>query len=454
MEVGRKITTKAGALWREADGALVEWEAGEVRVTRPWPLPRSWLKLGPTHSRWREVNGRVGSWAWAPDAERRVRSWAGKARLAAWSTVPLGVRLAWAAARLAGEAWPLLSMLARCPGARELALSVPMLAGALTAHGELRTPVARPLRSIRALLALPDGMARWRRVARWLGFDDSRAFVNLVRRLSLEGGFGSGAQRRLREVWADSMGRKRLLHAPRVDAGVVELLASAVRRGLAAQVHPELVDVAFGADVWGGVAQNFDEAAMHWQHAHPTRPLPSWRTAADVEAALAPRAHFLPEVTWSGVTPPPFPPPPLPAGPGITPLASPEALAVEGEEMEHCLGWLAWEYEARARLGYGYRVEFGGERASLWLQREEGEPTGFRVRQLRGPRNAAPSPDLVREVASWLVGNAAPPGQPRRWLVGAWAAPMEPLTLFGPLGSAWGGGLYGDLRLADDDIPF
>ena len=77
MDRGKLITTRKGALWREADGTLVEWDLSEVRVTRPWPLPRCWAKSPGPFGRWREVYGRVVPWVWKPDASTRVRSWAG-----------------------------------------------------------------------------------------------------------------------------------------------------------------------------------------------------------------------------------------------------------------------------------------------------------------------------------------------------------------------------------------
>lgn len=446
MDRGNLITTRKGALWREADGTLVEWDLSEVRVTRPWPLPRCWAKSPGPFSRWREVYGRVVPWVWKPDAPTRVRSWAGEARLAAWSTVPVPVREAWLAAHTAGDRWGLFTLLARCPGAIELAHSVPILAGGLSSPSELGKRVARPHRSARALLAVPDGMQRWRKVAAWLGFDGSRAFVNLLRRIPLGTGFGTMHQRALRRVWADPMGRKRLLHAPRVDSAVVLLLHAAVERGVVAELHPDLLEDTFDNGPWPTASAWFDEAVMHWRHEHPGRPLPSWRTGTAVQASVRRERARPPSQPWGGGPVPPFPPPPLPDGPGIAALASPEALVAEGQAMQHCLGWAAWEVEARARLGFAYRVEVEGERATLWLKRDPSEPAGFLVRQLQGPKNQRPSAGLMRRVAEWLVSHTPPPGKAPRGLQGAWAtvaAPAHSVAL--PLAPAAG---------FDDDIPF
>jgi hypothetical protein len=42
---------------------------------------------------------------------------------------------------------------------------------------------------MRRLLRRPDGMARWRALAGWLGFDPSAALVNVLRRTSITRGW-------------------------------------------------------------------------------------------------------------------------------------------------------------------------------------------------------------------------------------------------------------------------
>lgn len=109
----------------------------------------------------------------------------------------------------------------------------------------------------------------------------------------------------------------------------------------------------------------------------------------------------------------PFPPPPLAGTEGIRPLDSPEALAAEAADMMHCLANGAWESDARQRQGYGYAVEAGGQRGTLWIRRDRDAPTGFQLSQLSGPGNAPPAPPVVQLVEAWMARTEA--SLPERW---------------------------------------
>lgn len=393
----------SGAVWRVDDATLVEWDEEETRVTRPWPQPRAWRRGRTPNGAWREVFGRVhrAGWRTPPVRPRPLRP-AEAARRAAWDTVPLDIREAIEAAALGSEEWPLLSMLARCPGALELTRSVPLLAGALASCRNFRREVKRPLRSIRALLRPADGMGRWRRIATWLGFDGSRAFVNVLRRIPPGARFWPQDLRALQRVWSHPFGRKRLLHAPRLGRELVRLLEVLRDRGGLEEVHPDLLDALAAAGPWGSLGNRLDAVLLGWRERRPGRPLPAWRTVEQVEAAFVELVAEARQEEAEALAELGFPQPPLPAGPGISPIASAEELVAEGGQMQHCIGAPNWAREAGLRLGYGYRVQVGEDRATLWLQRDSTSPFGFALTQLRGPSNAAPTPAVVDAVARWL----------------------------------------------------
>lgn len=427
-----KSPPPVGAKWHPHSHKLVEWSPVGVLVTRPWPNPRAWACSARGNGHWRPAAGNPWVEAWGPAPAEPPGGRLG-ARLAAWRTVPQEIQQAVLASTVLEQEWRMLNLLARCPGALELAQSVPLLAGALSIANYLRrTPVARPHRSARALLAGPEGMVRWRKIALWLGFDGSRAFVNLLRRATRARAWSELDLAALREVWAHPLGRKRLCHAPRVDQDVVQLLRAAIGAGYIERLRVELVNDAYAGGGWGGAARHLERAAAAWQRCHGHRALPQWRSAEELEAdalrlhqAISESALRAPGTVFD------FPPPPLPAPPGIRPLDSPQALAAEAGAMGHCLANGAWERLARGRQGYAYAVEVAGERGTVWIRRAPTGSTGFAVAQLQGPGNTTPAPAVVSAVATWES---------------AWKP-----TDAAPLPSAWAAVAWID---DDDDIPF
>ena len=55
------------------------------------------------------------------------------------------------------------------------------------------------------------------------------------------------------------------------------------------------------------------------------------------------------------------------------------------------------------RWGYGYAVQVGAARATLWITRIDTHPAGFAVEQLRSHRNSAPDPELAQYIQRWLT---------------------------------------------------
>jgi hypothetical protein len=405
-----------GAVWREVDATLVEWDAVGTRVTRPWPKPRCWTHSTAPGAGWVEGYGRLHHEVWTP--ELRWRGPATDARRRAAAAVPEQVRNAVSAAALVSQEWQVLSMVARVPMSLELVASVPALAGMLAACRSLGRTVQRPLRTIRALLRTPDGMVRWRKILRWLGFPDTRAFVNVLRAVPTGANLNTQSVLSLRDLWGHPQARKRLLHAPRLSVDAISLIQAAHAEGVLDRLHPELIAAAAIEASWSGLPDRFVDCARYWRALYPRRPLPSFHTIEEVEATL-PTLVTAYRVARGDATTRAFPPPPLPSPPEIVPLASPEALTAEGARMGHCLGLTGWEHSARLGLGYAYAVCHEGERATLWLRRDRSCDLGFRLEQLRGPYNAAPSPRVADLVARWLVDlSEAPPVLADVWVEG------------------------------------
>ena len=435
-----KRKLRAGAVWRAHDATLVQWSSIEVLITRPWPAPRAWSKAASEGAPWVECFGRVGMHAWFTPVGPKMPPDALAVRQA-WETVPLDVRLAVKNAALRGEEWGMLTMLARCPGAMDLANSVPVLAGALAASRRFGAPVARPLRSARALLRRPDGMNRWRAIARWLELPHCCAFVNTLRRVPAAARLSVEDIRSLNALWAHPLGKKRLLHTAILSVDAIRLLAMAMERRVLDQIHPDLVGAAAKGGEWGGLASIFDTAVQMWQHTYPRSPLPAWRNAEQVEVASTELRNEFRRVRGLAVVEDyEFPPPPFAGDSGVTPLMSAEKLSAEGAVMGHCIGSQNWAQEARVRGGYAYHVGSGDDRATLWLRRDRNRALGFRIEQLKGPGNAEPTQGAVELVTRWISGLGSAPELPDVWLQTT------------PTSNRWDD-IFGYSE-PDDDIPF
>ena len=447
-------TRSHGAVWRPASGTLVEWNWKGVCVTRPWPDPRAWFKRSEPGAAWVHTRGEVCASAWRA---REAASWnifedparephpAELARGEAWRMVPIPVREAIEAVAVDEEAWAALSLFGRCPGSLDLAASVPLLAGALSVANRLRSrPVAQPWRSARALLKVPDGMVRWRRIAAWLGLEGSRSLVNCLRRVVVGVRWGVADFEQLRAVWADPLGRKRLCHAPRVDLPMIHLLYAGIQLGEIGRVPASLLEATFVSGGWSDVSAHFSITVQAWRLLRPGRPIPQWSTPEELEAdreALRVEARRIYASGGGFAEGLAFPPPPIPGTPAIRPLASPAALVDEGTAMRHCIAGQSWERKARCLLGYGYAIERGEHRATVWIARRPDSPSTFFPTELRGMGNAPPDPSLVRLVAEWLApfSGGAPLGEP-------WSRPLAerptelPTEIYALIG--------------DEDIPF
>ncbi|MAY81111.1 MAG: hypothetical protein CL930_10050 [Deltaproteobacteria bacterium] len=425
---------EAGTNWMPERNKLYRFTDHGVVVIRPWPLPQAWRKHGSQN--WHPSTPRIDLQI-AVEPEQDLSSHKRKGTAAeqyAWSTIPQPVREAVLKAHFAGYQWPSLSMMARCPGAIELTHSTPMLAAMLAVGNRIREqPVGWLLRSIRSLLKPPDGWQRWLKICRWLGLEESRSFVRMVRKVDVhEFGWTLHHWKLILYAWQQPKGKNLLRHVPKIVEAHGELFDVAfrhlgARRG-AEIIQPSLMAEVSEAGLWSGANILLDSSLSLWRRICPHRQIPklqsietieNWRSdiieiAEELEqqvhrqqllARLNMDAEDLDELTERLNH---FPPPPLAGIPKkIISLSSPEALKREGEDMHHCLGNGSWLRLSKARMGYAYSINLNGIRATVWLARDERKSPGFRVEQIRGPSNQPPPPEVIDLIFRWLDEHSA-----------------------------------------------
>ncbi len=457
---------RPGTVWSAEREKLYRFTTQEALVIRPWPLSQAWRK-------------RAGQ-GWKPAAPLIDVSMAdhgtNRHERLAWSQVPPAVRDAVCHASFAGFQWPTLSMIARCPGALNLAQREPMMAAMLAIGNRVR-PVATSwlFRSVRTLL---DGSLDWKRMQRihdWLGLDTSRSFLRLTRKANI-------AQQSWRwrhwslilKFWNVPRGRKLLQHLPVVTTEHAEFMESLLRMGtverVAEMIHPNLLHEIHEQGVYGGASWIAHDLCSVWPLVWTERPVPlirnldhleRLRTEVNLAYELANRhelgaEHMRRQAVLDALnqgTPAEalFPPIPLHGTATIQPLPTPQALVHEGASMGHCLNNDHWTMSACMALGYAYHVDFEGERATVWVARVRDNPLGFHIEQIQGPSNQNPSEQLIEHVMQWLklheqwalfrLGQAVrPSGEAPPALAEVWTKPLPPQV---------GGGPF-----ADDEIPF
>lgn len=456
--------TSGGVSWMPDRGKLYRFwgdghpGVGGVTVIRPWPEPMAWAKDDDKKG-FRHVTPSIDLMPFHPDEHRRRKTrWRAVFERPAWETVPATVREAVCAAHLDGHQWRALSFQARVPGARRLAEDVPLLAAMLACGGAFRV-VARPLRSARALLRAGPGWKTWRRTARWLRLDDSKAMIRVLRKAGRSdtpsGAWSLQSVRWLTQAWREPSLRKVLLHLDRITPQAGELLATCAEHGVTELLTVPLLEQLMEQDDRARVGNQLWMLIDHAQRIQQPRLLRPVHSIEAFEGRLL-EAILLSALEDGSDKPSsprgPFPLPPLPAPRFGRPLASEDALRTEGKEMQHCIGWGTYAMLARGRHGYGYALQLpDGPRATAWIERDPHTPGSFRLQQLQGVKNTMPHPELDDIARRWLQLHAAwarhragegprPSGE---------APPPPGAQWLAPPGPARTGFPY-----ADDDIPF
>jgi len=384
-----------------------------VTVVRAWP-PAAWEKRN--NEAWRHVRPDLDLkdvQAYArllsrritkpkrPDADPYGQYWLpfnrptpaqyalGAAEAARWlRAIPQPARAT--VARFPDRQFHVLSLVARCPGALELAQTCPALAFALASSWVLRPPVQRPLRSARALLKRPR-----RKAAAWLGYPDSRAAVRVLSRVPIRC-INLDMLERLQTVMASPAAWPLLPHIKYVNGSVVRILG---HPGFAAWVSPRLLsEVGLVENDFGALARQVSLAARRLGH-------------PEVEAPPQPLAHLvqvrrltkeLEEDGYACLTHSEFPSPPVPPAPGITPLSSVAALVQEGKIMQHCVA--TYVTEVLSGACYIYSLD-SPTRCTVELRRRRGR---WRLAQIKALSNAAPGLEAVVTVQRWLASASQP----------------------------------------------
>jgi hypothetical protein len=325
----------------------------------------------------------------ARDARRR---WSEQRRMDYLQPIP-GEVLA-AVGPFACRHWHLLNLIARCPGALELARANPALAFALASPWVFRRPAPKqPLRAARALLRRPQ-----HEIAGWLGFPRTRSTVRILRKLPPAKCTVPNLLnlRRLCESHP-----KPLRHLDRLGEETIRLLQMSgenykpTGRYLAeVSAHPPPVwlhgepqlvqDVLWLRDSVGEVGPMILLSHSHLVRTHDR--LVERLGRMDLKKSARP----LPEPPLSGIQSDHL---------RLEPLRTEEELVEEGRVQRNCVG----AYGPRVRQGglYIYRVT-APERATLSIVRVH--MGKWRISELKAAENRPVSDVTADAIHNWLRG--------------------------------------------------
>jgi hypothetical protein len=236
-----------------------------------------------------------------------------------------------------------------------------------------------------------------REVLGWLGFPESQAWVNIVRKIRPETVTVDRALA-LRAVASLADVTQRLAHVPVINTGLLEL---ANQPNLLAQVSPALLNEIANAEeerLQASAVRLLEDMVRELEHMGRRPRLASLKTLA----SLRQRSHEVAEEFQQhvGVTrcAGSFLEPPVPGTAEIVPLTDAGQLLEEGRAQRNCVG------------GYGPRVVAGKvfvyrvlkpERATLSLRL--GADGGWEIEQLLRACNQPVSPDTAHTVRLWLA---------------------------------------------------
>lgn len=293
--------------------------------------------------------------------------------------------------RLPERHWPVLSLLARCPGADELYTSNPALAFALASSNSLRArPVARPLRSARALLRKPRTAT-----LEWLGFPPADWVARVLGKV-VPGAVSVRTLRYLRAALRAESVPKAFLHLPRLDLGTLRILTDPALHPLATFSLLAEIDTSRFASL--RAAYLLGDAARMYAAQHGGRQLPAQRSLAGLRRLhdeLVARQNREGEPATLTLR---LPPAPVSGTESIVPLTTPAEILEEGRAMHHCV--FSYVREVARGSTYIYRV-LEPERATVSLVKRG---DGWSIGQLCGIANARVAPATAAAVFDWAEG--------------------------------------------------
>lgn len=311
--------------------------------------------------------------------------------LAYFSTIPHQmVRLV---APFSERQWHLLSLLARCPGAKDLLVSNPALAYALASNWVFHRPaVQRPLRAARALLG-----KKQRTLAEWLGFPGTEAAVRVLRKIEPNACL-MGALLRLRNRMQDPATLRQLSHFPPLDAASLGMF---LHPSTAPWVTAPFLEQARAAEQTHDCAGDLADVIEMRQFLgvpQPPRRLTSIAQLRILHNDLVERMRRSRQHPTGG---PPFPPPPIPGTENLVPITTANDLLEEGRFQHNCVG----AYAGRIRRGhcYIYRL-LAPERATVEIVLRK---NGWRLGEVAARENQAVRLETRQQLKAWVDAFAA-----------------------------------------------
>ncbi len=298
--------------------------------------------------------------------------------------------------RFANRHWHLLNLIARCPGAFDLARSTPALALAISSPWVFRhQPPSHPLRSARSLLR-----KRQTEIASWLGFPSAWSTVKILRKLP-PGECTVLNLLQLRDLFRTHL--KILQHLPGLNGSIIRLLSGERDRYRASPgflqemtSSTNLVDCPLGIlrdTLWMRKKLEDTEIITLRSFKHLTRT----------------HDHFVDRMGRMDlriIDPLPFPPAPLPTSSPYLELESLQTeidLLEEGRVQQNCVG----AYGTRIRRGmlHLYRL-LEPERATVAVK--PGQSGKWELAEIKAYQNAEVAPETVAAVIEWIESAGRP----------------------------------------------
>ncbi len=294
--------------------------------------------------------------------------------------------------------WHLLSLLARCPGAVELARSAPVIAWLLANNFEFHRPaVKQPMRAARSWVRRPR-----RELIQWLGFPASS--VKILSRI-VPAAVSIRQMIALRSALADPAVLKLLGHLPIINAGVMAIVELPALR---AHVEPKLLlEVAASPHerVTPDCAPNLEWFLDLAEELDLPVSARRFITTRSVMSAIAEAQWLQDALFWRrlrardplSLRHAQFPKPPFLPSAGISPLTDAAALIEEGRVQNNCVGDCA--SMVIAGRFYFYRVE-SPERATLELCKSAAR--GWVVGQVKAKNNGPVTGQTRAFIDAWI----------------------------------------------------
>ncbi len=304
--------------------------------------------------------------------------------------IPL--RVAQAAERFPARQWAVLRMVQEREAAADLLEQNPALGFCAANLGKFRTLFGNLGIQAAELSRRPQ-----REVLAWLGFPDTQAWVNIVRKIRPE---TVTVERvlALRAVSVVPEVTQRLAHVPAINTGLLEL---ANQPNLLAQVSPAVLNEIATAEeerLQASAVRLVEDMVRELERMGRRPRLASLKTLAN----LRQRSHEVAEEFQQHVdvmrSAGNFLEPPVPGSADIVPLTDAGQLLEEGRAQRNCVGG----YTSRVVGGkvFVYRV-LKPERATLSLRL--GADGGWEIEQLLRACNQPVSPATAQSVRLWLA---------------------------------------------------